>query len=224
MSRSTRWRARRALSRGRLRWWLVYGPVRSGTTLMSALLEPHTRWSVSDWGLHAVLDGPLSSTPPGFDLRRMRRDVLTEVLAATDTGHGGTLDLVYKQANMRKPEYDALVDVIGPPERSIFCLRDPAGFMRSAVRKFPDTDLDNLRVVNYVGTIAEHTAIGGDVFLYSPEVTGADYSRFLAPIPLSAAQQADVRYTGATADELTTPEMWVAFERMRGLAANAVPA
>jgi len=220
VSRSGRWRSKRALRTGGLRWWLVYGPVRSGTTLMANLLAPHSRWMVSDWGLHAVLEGPLSSTPASFDLREMRRRVLVEVLSSCETGHGGPLDLVYKQANLRRPEYDALVDVLGPPERVIFCLRDPAGFMRSAVRKFPEVELDNLRVINYVGTIEEHERIGGEVFLYSPDVTGTDYARFLAPMPVSAEQQAQVRYTGGADDASTTPEMWAAFERMRGQAAN----
>ena len=213
----------RRLRRGALRWWLVYGPVRSGTTLMSRLLAAHSSAVVSDWGLHAVLAGPLSSTPPAFDLRRMRSAVLSEVLSACATGRRGLLDVVYKQANLRKPEYDALVQVFGEPERIVFCLRDPAGFMQSAVRKFPDTDLDNLRSFNYVGTIDEHAVIGGDVFLYSPDVTGADYARFLLPVPISAEEQEKVRYTGSTADELTTPEMWAAFERLKPLAVSIAP-
>src|SRR5580692_604390 len=121
-----RLQARRAVQRGGLRWWLVYGPVRSGTTLMADFASRHARWEVSDWGLHAALTEPLSQPPPGYDVRRPRRALLAEVLAASGTGCRGPLDLVYKQANLRVKEYDTLVDLIGPPERTIYCLRDPA--------------------------------------------------------------------------------------------------
>jgi hypothetical protein len=213
--------AKRAVGRGRLRWWLVYGPVRSGTTLMADFASGHSRWEVSDWGLHAALTEPLSQPPAGYDPRRPRRALLAEVLAACGTGHSGRLDLVYKQANLRAKEHDILVDLIGPPERRIYCLRDPASFMGSAVRKFPDIDLDNLREINYIGTSQEHARIGGEVFLYHPAVTGDDYADFLRPLTISAEQRASVQYSGSAAPELTTDPMWAEYHRLVELATNA---
>jgi len=214
-----RLRAQRAVRRGALRWWLVYGPVRSGTTLMANLIAPSARWLVSDWGLHAALAGPFAATGP-FDRRRVQRALMAEVLAAVDSGHGGPVDLVYKQANLRRAEYDDLVGLFGPPQRRIFCLRDPAGFMSSAVRKFPDVDLDNLQEINYVGTSVEHDLIGGEVFHYHPAVTGEDYASFLAPLVIPAELRATVRYTGSAAPELATEQMWAEYHRLLEKAVN----
>lgn len=187
---------------------------------MGDLVATHARWAVSDWGLHAVLSPPLSAVPAGYDVDRPRRALMTEVLASCETGNRGPLDLVYKQANLRDDEHAALVRVLGPPERTIFCLRDPAGFMRSAVRKFPDLDLDNLREINYMGSIDRHARVGGEVFLYHPGVTGQDYAAFLAPLTMTPAEVESVRYTGGESPELTTEPMWERFGALREQAAN----
>lgn len=215
-----RLRAWRTVRRGQLRWWLVYGPVRSGTTLMTDLLAPHARYVVSDWGLRHVLGGPLSNPPERFDPARYQRPFLAEVLAACDRKRRGPLDLVFKQANLRLPEYEVLVEHFGPPERTIFCLRDPGGFMRSAMAKFPSYSLEHLREFNYVGTAQEHTRIGGDVFLYHPSVTGDDYAEFVRPLTLTVAQHDSIRYTGSEASDLVTDAMRAEFHRLLPLAAN----
>jgi hypothetical protein len=204
-----------------LRWWLVYGPVRSGTTLMTDLLAPHARYVVSDWGLRNVLAGPLSDQRGRFDPAHYRQAFLADVLAACDRGRRGSIDLVFKQANLRVPEYEVLVEHFGPPERQIFCLRDPGGFMRSATTKFPDHSLEHLREFNYIGTAREHTLIGGDVFLYHPQVTGDEYADFVRPLPLSDDQRASIRYRGSAADDLVTEQMRQEFQRLLPLAANA---
>jgi hypothetical protein len=215
----SRRRVRTALRRG-LRWWLVFGPVRSGSTLMADLVGDSARWRVSDWGLHAVLDGPLGAVPPRFDRRRFRTMVLREVLAAAGTGHSGPLDLVLKQANLQSAQYDALVEVLGEPQRRIFCLRDPAGFMASAVRKFPDVPIEDLQAGNYLASVAEHGRIGGDVFVYHPAVSPAEYVDFLRPLPVHPARQSAIRHTGGAAPELATAAMWEAYQRLLPLAAN----
>lgn len=217
-------RAQLDVRRGALRWWLVYGPVRCGTTLMGNLARPSSRYLVSDMGLHAALTPPLSVLPPGYDVRRPQRALLAEVLSASTTGAHGPLDLVYKQANLRMPELAALSSVLGPPERTILCLRDPAGFMSSAIKKFPDVPQEELRESNYLGTLDAWEEIGGEVFLYHPGVTGQDYARFLAPLSLTLAQQAGVRYTGSEAAELATPAMWARFREVAAQAVNALPA
>ena len=215
--------ARRALGRGPLRWWLVWGPVRSGTTLMADLIARHARWEVSDWGLALALSPPQSPYPDSYDPVVPRRALLAEVMASCRKNGRGSLDLVYKQANLRQTELDHLISVVGEPERRILCLREPAGFMSSAVKKFPDVPLDNLREINYIQTLAEHDRIGGEVFLYHPGVTGADYAAFLAPLEVPPEVQASVRFTGSEASELTTPGMWEAYERLLGKSANVRP-
>lgn len=187
---------------------------------MADLVAGQARWAVSDWGLARALTPPQSATPAGYDRDVPRRALLTEVLAAATTGRRGPLDLVYKQANLRADEHAALVELLGPPERTIFCLRDPAGFARSAVRKFPDVPVEHLLHENYIGTIEEHARLGGEVFLYHPDVTGEDYAAFLRPLGLTEAQRSTVRYSGSEAPELTTPAMWEAFHRLAGHAVN----
>jgi hypothetical protein len=218
----SRLRAHLDVRKGELRWWLVYGPVRSGTTLMSDLTRTHTRYLVSDWGLHHALTPPLSRTPHGYDAIRPQRALLAEVLSACRTGSSGPLDLMYKQANLRQPELATLTALIGPPERSILCLRDPAGFMASATRKFPDVPHDELREFNYLGTLKAWEEMGGEIFLYHPDVTGQDYQDFLAPLRLAPDDVARVRYTGSTAPELTTDAMWERFHELAALAVNRV--
>lgn len=220
MSRAARLRASRALRRP-LRWWLVWGPVRSGTTLMGNLAASHARWAVSDWGLHSALTPPhVDPMPPSYDVNRPRRALLAEVLASCETGNPGPLDLVYKQANLPDDEHAALLELLGPPERSVFCLRDPAGFMRSAARKFSHLSHQELQEGNYLASIERYERLGGEVFLYHPDVSGADYASFLAPLAMSAEQVDSVRYTGSASPELTTPAMWAAFEAMKGKAVN----
>lgn len=189
---------------------------------MADLVAEHARWEASDWGLAAPLTAPQSVTPATYDVRRPQRALLGEVLASCGTGNRGPVDLVYKQANLRQGEFETLVALLGPPERTVFCLRDPAGFMRSAVKKFPDVALENLQEFNFVGTIQEHERIGGEVFLYHPGVTGEDYAAFLQPLVLSPSARESVRYTGASAPDLTTDRMWEHFHRLAALAANAV--
>jgi hypothetical protein len=187
---------------------------------MTDLVAPSARWVVSDWGLAAGLTPPQSQVPASFDARRPQRALLAEVLASCRTDSSGPLDLVYKQANLRVTEAAILAELLGPPERTIFCLRDPAGFMRSAVRKFPDIPVDNLQRINYLGTIEEHQLVGGEVFLYHPEVNGDDYATFLRPLVLDDQARESVRYTGSAAPELATPEMWDAFRQLSAVAAN----
>lgn len=205
-------------TRGPLRWWLVYGPVRSGTTLAADLIGHHSKRTLSDWGLHAVLDGPLGDVPRSFDLRAMRRAVLEAAMDSVDHHPRRALDLVYKQANLRPAEASALTEALGPPERTIFCLRDPAGFMASALRKFPDVDRRNLQEINYLGTIEAHATIGGEVFVYHPGISAQEYESLLAPLGARPLGE-DVVFRGRSDPDSTTLAMWDAYER---LAANAV--
>lgn len=191
-------------------WVLVYGPVRTGTTLMGQVLATTSRRFVGDWGLEGAIVGPLGPASR-IDHDRWRRMATREVLRSAAPGGGTTFDLVYKQANLRAPEYEALVSTWGPPRRTIFCLRDPSSFLASAVRKFPEVDVELQRAHSYLGTLAEYARIGGDVFLYGPGVTSGHYVDFLAPAPVA---RVPVVYKGHTADDLATPEMWEAFRSM----------
>lgn len=211
--RTARWRLAR---RRTLRWWVVYGPVRSGTTYMMEVIAANARVRVSDWGLRHGLGLPPDLPHIRFDRARARADFSRNVLANAPAGGGRTLDLVYKSAQMRPDELQALTEMWGPPERVIFCLREPSGYLASAVRKFPDVDVQAFRD-EYLADIETHEAVGGDLFVYRPDLDTEDYRRFLAPLDMPDDPNLRFTYQGSTADDLVTPEMVDAFERVTGL-------
>lgn len=208
--RLARWRLAR---RRRLRWWLVYGPVRSGTSFMMRAIGANARLRVGDWGLRHGLGLPPDLPHVRFDRDRARADVSRNVLTNAPSGGGRALDLVYKSAQLRPDELDALVEMWGPPARTIFCVREPAGYLASAVRKFPDVDVQAFRD-EYLADLATYEVLGGDLFVYRPDLDTDDYRRFLVPLELPDDPDLRFTYRGSRADELVTPEMVAAFERV----------
>lgn len=202
-------------TRQRLDWVLIYGPVRTGTTLMKQLVAETARREVSDWGLGPVAIGPVGGNSR-LDLTNFRRLLSRQVLAAAARGEGTTLDLVYKQANLTVDEHAAVTDMWGPPRRTIFCFREPAAFLASAKAKFPDVEVQRFRERNYLATVETFEQLGGDVFVYGPGAGLEDYLRFLAPLPVVG--RTPVEYRGSRAPELATQAMWDAFERIRAQA------
>lgn len=210
---------RRVRARRRsLAWWLVYGPVRSGTTFMMQSIAASARLQVGDWGLRPALGLPPDLPHIHFDRARARADVSRNVLRTATLGGGRALDLVFKCAQLRLDEHAALVEMWGVPERTIFCLREPSGYLASAVRKFPDVPIEAFRV-EYLRDLEVFGELGGDLFDYTPDLTTGDYRRFLAPLPL--ATSARFAYRGATADDLVTSEMVVAYDAVRAAPASS---
>ncbi len=202
------------LRKARLRWWLVYGPARCGTTLMHQLIAGHARINVGDWGLRHCLQHPMDRPGVTFDRRRFDRDVSRNVLVNAPPGGGRAIDVAFKQANLHWDEYQALVRLWGEPERKIFCYRDPASFMASAVKKFPDTPREDLQERNYIGTIERLSRIGGDAFEYRDGLSLDDYERLLQPLGLPA-NPPEFRYTGHEAPDLVTDAMWKSYESLK---------
>lgn len=202
--------------RRQLDWWLVYGPVRSGTSYMMHLLGENARLRIGDWGLRHGLGLPPDFPHVRFDRDRARADLSRNVLTNAPRGGGKAIDLVYKSAQLRPDEYAALVEMWGPPARKIFCVREPSGYLASAVRKFPDVDVRSFRD-EYVDDMTTYEQLGGDLFVYHPGLTQADYRAFLAPLEVPDDPRHRFEYRGRTADELVTPEMVEAFERVTGV-------
>ena len=149
-----------------------------------------------------------------FDRARARADFSRNVLVNAPAGGGRTLDLVYKSAQLRDDELVALTEMWGPPERKIFCVREPSGYLASACRKFPDVDVQAFRD-EYLADIATFESVGGDPFVYHPGLTTEDYRRFIAPLEIPSGERYEFAYRGETADELVTDDMVAAFERLR---------
>ena len=209
--RASRWRLSR---RRQLDWWLVYGPVRSGTTFMMDVIAANARLRIGDWGLRHGLGLPPDLPHVRFDRARARADFSRNVLAHAPAGGGRALDLVYKSAQLRPDELEALIEMWGAPRRRIFCLRDPSGYLASACRKFPDVDVQAFRD-EYLDDIATFETVGGDPFVYHQGLTTEDYRHFLAPLEVPAGDRYRFSYTGTSADHLVTDDMVAAFERFR---------
>lgn len=213
---------RRLARRGQLRWWLIYGPVRSGTTYMMRSIAANARLQVGDWGLRFALGLPPDLPHVQFDRERARTDVSRNVLLNAPSGGGRAIDLVYKSAQLRPEEHSALLAMWGVPERTIFCVREPSGYMASAVRKFPEVDVDAFRV-EYLRDIEAYDTIGGEVFVYSPGLTTEAYQSFLAPLTVPPDDSYSFVYQGSTADELVSEEMRQAFQALLQRAAVQPP-
>ena len=91
LAASARRRARRMrrwpiARRRRLDWWLVYGPVRSGTSYMMHLIGSNARLRIGDWGLRHGLGLPPDLPHVAFDRDRARADVSRNVLTTAPAG------------------------------------------------------------------------------------------------------------------------------------------
>lgn len=217
-------RARRKMQdQSQLKWWLVYGPPRGGTSYMMRLIKSCSRLVVSDWTLSPLIAHipywlEFRSAPArdyiAFDHHRFLRDISSNILDNADVGSGHQLDLVYKQAGLRSKEYQALVEIWGPPERTIYCLREPAGYIASATKKFAGHTVENLQQL-YVDSVNSYLEINGDLFEYTPDLSMSDYVFFLEPLNFEGKQLPAFRYTGEQDRDSTSEEMWAAYQRAR---------
>ncbi len=211
-----------------LNWWLVYGPPRSGTSYMMEWIKTCSTLWVSDWSL-GILFEPIPrwlafrSDPAhgfiAFDHARFLRDLSRNILDNAYTGGGNQLDLLYKQANMRPNEHHTLVQMWGPPQRAIFCLREPSGYMASAARKFAHASREQLQRM-YIRSVEGYQEIGGDLFEYGPGLSDSDYVAFLQPLDFERKRLPAFRFRGAQDHDSTSEEMWQAYHRAKELAAD----
>ena len=201
-----------------LRWWLIYGAVRTGTTFLLRLAAWHSKHYVSDWGLGRMLQLTPRDAHIRFDRARALRDISHNVLANAPRGSGRVLDLVFKQADLAGEDYQPLVEMWGPPQRTLFCFREPAACMASAIRKFPDVDLRELQQ-GYIRSFDVYRAVGGEPFEYHSGLGLDDYARLLAPLEVGSHFR--FHYQGTSAPEHVTPEMHRAWEDFRRELAEA---
>ena len=107
----------------------------------------------------------------------------------------------------------------GQPERSIMCLREPAGYMASAARKFPAASVERLQEI-YVKSLSAFWQAGGDVFEYRPGLATADYVDFLRPLRFEGLRLTPFEYRGKQDLEHVTDAMWEAYRRVQAVAAD----
>ena len=193
------------------RWWLVYGLPRTGTSLMTTLIATNSKKAIYDWCLRDVLK-PLESHPhiPPFFRVEFLKSLSENILKSTISTGGDILDFVFKQAGLTAEEYSALVEMWGEPERKIYCLREPSGFIASTIKKFDNLQLEKMkkRYVEHLERV--YDKIGGDIFEYKPDLTIEDYMEFLRPLVIE--NQIKFNYTGSKDDKNVTKEMTKAYE------------
>jgi len=201
-----------------IRWWLIYGPVRSGTSLMYDMVRVAATRGVGDWRIDGLLRLPPEEHKYiRFDRKRALRAVSMNILDNAYFGQGTVLDLVFKQAKLDFEYYSMLVEMWGAPAGKVFCLREPAGYMASTMKKWPDATENGLRS-SYIRTLEAYAQIGGRIFEYSCETTREHYATFLAPlVPLSDIVRygPEVQFRGAQAPDRVTEEVWRAYEKFR---------
>jgi hypothetical protein len=211
-----------------LRWWLVYGPPRSGTSYVMRLIKTCSRLYVSDWGLGMFLaripDWLQFRSHPvhdyiTFDPDRLLQDISNNILDNAYAGDGDQLDLIYKQAGLRPKEIQTLSRMWGPPERVISCLREPAGYMASATKKFAQGSRERRQEV-YVQSINSYLEVGGEVLEYTSELDLSDYLAFLAPLDFQGKRLPPFEYRGEQDHESVSAEMWAAYHRIKELVAD----
>jgi hypothetical protein len=210
------------------RWWLVYGPPRAGTTYMHRMVQACSVLHVSDWGLAPALNPipewfRIRSAEDfdyiRFDYERYLKDISRNILDNAYPGRGVQLDLVYKQATLGLSEYETLVRMWGPPERALFCIRQPAGYITSARKKFIYDTVETLQQV-YIDSMSSYVHIRGDIFDYTPELTVSDYTSFLQPLSFEGKWLPPFQFKGEQDHENTTKEMWDAYHRIKELAGS----
>jgi hypothetical protein len=218
------WLARRVIKyKPELRWYLIYGLPRSGTSYMLRIVSACSALYVGDWGLAPILD-PVpdwleSRSASAFDYirfnyERLLRDISNNILDNAYLGEGNQLDLVYKQAALGSNQYQVFVKMWGRPARTIFCLREPTGYIASAVRKFIYDSVERLQEV-YIDSINSYLQIGGDIFEYTPDLSVSDYISFLQPLNFKGKCLPPFQYKGEQDHEHVTDEMWSAYYRVK---------
>ena len=164
-----------------IRWWLIHGFERSGTSLMLRTVAKQARHVISDWGLKKLAFAICGEKHGNWSTDRTIQFFARELLFSSRTPHDGRLDLVVKQAGLQVAEFELFCRMWGKPERKLFCLREPRHAIESARRKFPHVSLID-HCERYCRQANVLTEVGGDVFTYSPSVRAEDYVSFLSPL------------------------------------------
>lgn len=181
---------------------------------MLGLFNSNALKFASDPGLARVLHQ--AELVIGLDVDRYLSDLSDNMHENAKNGWGRQIDLVYKQANSSVQEYRYLVDMFGPPARSLFCMRAPGGFMASATKKF-DTKEGHLRYA-YIKSFELYEETGGDILHYGPHLTRENVASYLEAInfprnAITSERLNTFRYTGSEDYDGCSPEMYGAYRK-----------
>jgi hypothetical protein len=164
-------------------WVLVYGPPRTGTSLLSRLLSFNSKFMIVDVGLHFARKYPKAANwDPKLALKYYHKTYLNLLYHS----HEGTwfykkpftrpIDIVIKQAALRVEDYELLCQFFGPPKRKIFCIREPSSYCSSHLKKF---NKPNNVYEDYERAIDAYNKIGGEIVDYSSSLDLYSYEKIL---------------------------------------------
>lgn len=193
------------------KWIFIYGPPRTGSTYLLRQIRNHSIHSVSDWGLGLILK-PFISMPGGIDKQKFLEDLRRNLLSRSKRNSGGHFDLVLKAANGNLEEFECYKEMFGLPERIIFTIREPSGYMSSAHKKFPEKTLPHLQR-SYLRMMTLYHSIGGEILDYSDSLSTKSYLSFLLPLRFSKGEIERFQYKGSKADHLVKEKMIVAYRK-----------
>tara|TARA_B100001093_G_C26858943_1_gene1028896 strand:+ start:8942 stop:9577 length:636 start_codon:yes stop_codon:yes gene_type:complete len=192
------------------KWIFIYGPGRTGSTYLLRLIRKVAKCSVSDWGLGSILK-PFTSMPGGIDKEKFLQDLAKNLLESSRRNDVGQLDLVIKSASGNAEEFECYQKMFGPAQRVIFTIREPSGYMASAIRKFSDHNIEDLQI-SYLTMLSLYQCIGGEIFDYKSKLKTENYLNFLSPLNFESEGLEIFEFKGKKADDLVTEEMNSAYE------------
>ena len=190
-------------------WWFVYGSGRTGTTYLYRLLATNAVHLVSDSGVGRLLN--TLHLVELLDHQRYLSDLSGNILDNARRGGGRSIDLVFKQANSTVAEYTQLVAMFGEPQRKLFCMRNPAGYIASATKKFEGAKIEQLRR-KYTASYEMYEKVGGDVLEYGPDLDARHIMNYLEEAGFQMNNKTEdllteFKYSGSQSDELVTQPM-----------------
>lgn len=192
-------------SRKGFKWIFIYGPPRTGSTYLLRQIRNHSIHSVSDWGLGSILK-PFNSMPGGIDKKKFLEDLTVNLLSRSQRNSRGHFDLVLKAANGNLEEFQCYKEMFGQPERIIFTIREPSGYMSSAHKKFPNKTLSHLQR-SYLRMMKLYQSIGGEILDYSPLLSTKSYRVLLHDLGLIKGEIERFQFKGSKADDLVNDRM-----------------
>ena len=167
----------------KLNWILIYGPPRTGTTLLSEIAAFESKFMIVDVGLQLMRVYPENSKWPLAIRNRLYNFIYLNLLS---NSHEGTwfchnrfsrpYDFVLKQAALRIEDYNYLVKMFGAPKKTYFCVREPSAYSSSHLKKFskPSYIKDD-----YLRSLIAYDKIGGTIVDYSCSFSLEDYENIV---------------------------------------------
>lgn len=168
---------------GKLNWILIYGPPRTGTTLLSEIAAYESKFMIVDVGLQLMRVYPENSKWQPAIRNRLYNFIYLNLLS---NSHEGTwfcynrfkrpYDFVLKQAALRIEDYNYLVKLFGAPKKTYFCVREPSAYSTSHLKKFSKPSYIN---DDYLRSLIAYEKIGGTVVDYSCTFSLEDYENII---------------------------------------------